>query len=76
MCLIEWLKFIFYFFSSHLTIVLSMLSKVCKQSESRISVGSENLSNETIFALVTSTPESSSNAMDKDIEIKNFINLQ
>ena len=53
-----------------------MLSKVCKQSESRINVGSENLSNETIFALVTSTPESSSNAMDKDIEIKNFINLQ
>jgi Ca2+/Na+ antiporter len=55
---------------------LSILSKEYKQIESRINIGSENLSNETILALVTSTPESSSNAMDKDIEIKNFMNLQ
>ena len=36
----------------------------------------ENLSKEKTFALVASTPESSSNAIDKEIEIKYFRNLQ
>jgi hypothetical protein len=53
-----------------------MLSKEHKQIESRINIGSENFSNETILALVTSTPENSSNAIDREIEITNFINLQ
>jgi len=59
-----------------LAILLNILSKVYRQTESRIKIANENLSNEKTFAFVASTPESSSNAIEKDIEIKYFINLQ
>jgi len=53
-----------------------MLSNAYKQIQSRINIANENLSNEIILALVTSIPENSSNVIDKEIEIKYFINLQ
>ena len=56
--------------------LLSILSNEYKQIESKINTANENLSNEKTFALVTSTPENSSNAIDKEIEIKYFRNLQ
>jgi hypothetical protein len=46
------------------------------QTENRTKIANENLSNEKTFAFVASIPESSSNAIDKDIEIKYFINIQ
>ena len=53
-----------------------MLSNEYKQIESKVNTANENLSNEKTFAFVASTPESSSKAIDKEIEIKYFRNLQ
>jgi hypothetical protein len=61
---------------NQLTMLLSILSNEYKQIESNINTANENLSKEQIFAFVASTPESSSNAIDKEIEIKSFRNLQ
>jgi hypothetical protein len=61
---------------NQITILLSILSNEYKQIESKIKTANENLSKEKMFALVASTPESSSNAIDKEIEIKYFRNLQ
>ena len=55
---------------------MSILSKVIMQITNRVAIATEKLSDEKILTLVISTSESSSNAIDKEIEMKNFINLQ
>jgi len=67
---------LFYFFLNHFLTLLSILSNAYIQIESRIKIANENLSNEKIFAFVASTPENSSNAIDKAAEIKYFKKLQ